>query len=103
MKTLLYSLCLAAGLAAAATAITAPGSQARSVTAVLDTHVNVDRAARADRLPIGAPTPIVVKAFPVRPVRAGRDHKPPNGPIGCEVVVSPLADLVASRQPRQCL
>ena len=100
MKTLLYSLCLAAGLATAVTAITAPSSEARNVAAAPAT---INRAARADRLPIGAPAPIVVKTFPVRPVQARRYQSPQKNPAGCEAVVSPLADVAASRQLRQCV
>jgi hypothetical protein len=103
MKTLLYSLCLAAGLATAVTAMTAPSSQARNVGAAPDTPITINRAARADRLPVAAPAPIVVKTFPVRPVQVRRHQSPPKNPPGCEAVVSPLADVAASRQLRQCM
>lgn len=103
MKTLLYSVCLAAGLATAATAITAPGSQAWSVTAAPYTQIEINRAGRADRLPIGARPPILVKTFPVRPVQVRRDQSSRNNPAGCEAIVSPLADLAASRRLRQCM
>jgi hypothetical protein len=103
MKTLLCSIGLAAGLAGAATAITAPGSEAWSRAAQPSTQVQVNRTARADRLPVGVPASVRVKTIVVRPVEARREQRAPGNPAGCEAVVSPLADLAASRQLRQCM
>src|SRR5262245_16424236 len=103
MKTLLCSLCLAAGLAGVATAMTAPGSEAWSRAAAPNTQVEINHAARADRLPIGTIPSVRVKTFSIRPLEGRQEQRSPDNSVGCEAVVSPLADLAASRQLRQCM
>jgi hypothetical protein len=103
MKTLLYSLVAAAGLATAMTAVATPSSQAWSTRAAPSWQIEINRATRTDRLPIGMPSAVVVKTFPVRPPQPRSDQAASDNPAGCEAVVSPLADARASRRLRQCM
>src|SRR5262245_33757677 len=79
MRTLLYSLCAAAGLASAATAITAPGSMAWGVTPRPNTQIMISRDGKADRLPVSGLASVRVKTFSVRPVEVRRHQSPPRG------------------------
>ena len=103
MKTLLGSIVAAAALAGAATFVTGPDSAAGFVTALPPGlhQAQVNRAARTDRLP--ATTTIFVKTIRTLPVDARREQHPATIPVNCETLVSPLADIAASRRVRQCM
>ena len=98
MKMFLGSVCAAAVVAGAvaATAQTGVASSRQPVQA----ESGVNRVSKADRLP--SRNTIVVKTISIT---AATDHEQAMASQhldGCEFVVSPLADLAASRRLRHC-
>ncbi len=114
MNTLLGSIVAAAAIAGAATLVTGPDPAAGFFAAQPggSHEIAINRTAKAGRVPDLAPVLVPVFRPVLAPVRvktiriplAGqrRDGHPLALLVDCEPLVSPLADVVASRRPRQC-
>jgi len=102
MKKLLVSIVAATALAGAATLVIGLDSAAGFLTAMPrgSQEIEINRAAKADRLRAGST--VLVRAIRIPRIGERREARPVTIPIDCEALVSPLADVVARQQPRQC-
>jgi len=100
MKTLLGSLVAAAALAGAAALVTGPAARFATTPPVGSSETAINRGAKTDRLP--SVSTVLVRTIRIPRDDERREARPVTIPIDCEALVSPLADAVASRRPRQC-